>query len=176
MLKKIRVRKESTNSMLTLALEINQHQKIQNITFSSNRDNRQFNIVKRNTLLRTESLINGQTRPKLSPLTKKFQEDQKENTNQIHVAKKYIEFLDQHNKKKVIFDYWEEKYVKFTQSNILPKVKLMKVDNDVMTDSEQRSDALAMMRDNLKQTIKLIREEKDYLSKNLSKKIRFKKY
>jgi hypothetical protein len=176
MLKKLRERKESNNSMLTLALEINQQHKIQSIKFPSIRDNRQFNAEKRNTLLRTENIINGQTKPKLSPLTKRFKEDEKENQNQNTAVKKYIEFFDELNKKKLIFDYWDEKFVKFSKSDILPKVKLMKVDNDVMTDSEQRNDALAMMRDNLKQTIKLIRGEKDYLVKNLSKKIKFKKH
>ncbi len=158
--------------MLTFALEINEQHKIQSIKFPTKREDRKFKVNKRDTLLRTENLLNGQTIPKPSPLKKMFKEDEKEKPN----LKKYIEFYDEHNKKKVIFDHWDEKFVNFTKSAILPKVKFMKVDNDVMTDSEQRSDALAMMRDNLKQTIKLIREEKDYLTKNLSKKIRFKKH
>ena len=68
-----------------------------------------------------------------------------------------------------------EKELSFTQSKILPKVKFMKVDNDVLTDSEQLNDATKMMFDNLKETIKHIQNEKDYLHKNLSKKIQWEK-
>ena len=86
---------------------------------------------------------------------------------------KKVEFYDEYNKKNVKMIQYEEKHIKFTKSKILPPVKWMKIDNDVMTDEEQLGDALKMMRDNLKETIKLIQTEKDYLNKNLSRKIKF---
>jgi hypothetical protein len=86
-----------------------------------------------------------------------------------------IDFFDEYNKKSVKMNQFDEKELDFTKSKILPQVKYMKVDNDVMTDSEQLKDAFTMMRDNLKETIKLIQENKDYLQKNLSRKIKFKK-
>jgi hypothetical protein len=92
--------------------------------------------------------------------------------NSCPKAKK-IEFYDEYNKKNVKMIQFEEKDIKFTKSKILPPVKWMKIDNDVMTDEEQLGDALKMMRDNLKDTIKLIQTEKDYLNKNLSRKIKF---
>lgn len=92
--------------------------------------------------------------------------------NQTPKAKR-IEFYDEYNKKNVRMVQYDEKDFKFTKSKILPPVKWMKVDNDVMTDDEQLGDALKMMRDNLKETIKLIQNEKDYLNKNLSRKMKF---
>jgi hypothetical protein len=86
-----------------------------------------------------------------------------------------VDFFDEYNKKSVKMNQFDEKELDFTKSKILPQVKYMKVDNDVMTDSEQLKDAFTMMRDNLKETIKLIQENKDYLQKNLSRKIKFKK-
>jgi hypothetical protein len=86
---------------------------------------------------------------------------------------KRIEFYDEYNKKNVRMLQYDEKDFKFTKSKILPPVKWMKIDNDVMTDDEQLGDASKMMRDNLKETIKLIQTEKDYLNKNLSRKIKF---
>jgi hypothetical protein len=86
---------------------------------------------------------------------------------------KKIEFYDEMNKKNVKMNQFEEKELGFQESKKMPAVKWMKIDNDVMTDSEQLNDALKMMRDNLKETIKLIQSDKDYLNKNLSKKIKF---
>lgn len=86
-----------------------------------------------------------------------------------------MDFYDEYNMKTVRMSQFNEKELEFTKSKILPQVKYMKVDNDVMTDSEQLKDAFNMMRENLKETIKLIQENKDYLQKNLSKKIKFKK-
>jgi len=86
-----------------------------------------------------------------------------------------MDFYDEYNNKTVRMSQFNEKELEFTKSKILPQVKYMKVDNDVMTDSEQLKDAFNMMRENLKETIKLIQENKDYLQKNLSKKIKFKK-
>ena len=86
---------------------------------------------------------------------------------------KKIEFYDEYNKKNVKMIQFDEKDFKFTKSKILPSVKWMKVDNDVMTDDEQLNDTTKMMRDNLKEAIKLIQNDKDYLSKNLSRKIKF---
>jgi hypothetical protein len=86
---------------------------------------------------------------------------------------KKIDFFDELNMKNIKMPLWEEKDLEFPKSKILPKVKIMKVDNDVMTDEEQVNDALKMMRDNLREAMKFINQEKDYLSKNLSKKIKF---
>jgi methyl-accepting chemotaxis protein len=86
-----------------------------------------------------------------------------------------MDFYDEYNMKTVRMSQFNEKELEFTKSKILPQVKYMKVDNDVMTDSEQLKDAFNMMRENLRETIKLIQENKDYLQKNLSKKIKFKK-
>jgi hypothetical protein len=85
---------------------------------------------------------------------------------------KKIDFFDELNMKNIKMPIWEEKDLEFPKSKILPKVKIMKVDNDVMTDEEQVNDAFKMMRDNLREAMKLINQEKDYLSKNLSKKIK----
>lgn len=90
-----------------------------------------------------------------------------------HFKVKKIEFFDEENKKFIKMNQCDEKDVEFTKSKILPKVKMMKVDNDVMTDDEQLKDALSMMRNNLKDTIKQIMEKEDYLNKNLSRKITF---
>ena len=91
-----------------------------------------------------------------------------------HLPKtKNIEFYDEYNKKNVKMVQYEEKDFKFTKSKILPSVKWMKIDNDVMTDDEQLIDTTKMMRDNLKEAIKQIQNEKDYLNKNLSRKIKF---
>jgi len=86
---------------------------------------------------------------------------------------KKIEFYDEYNKMNVKMLQYDEKDFKFTKSKILPSVKWMKIDNDVMTDDEQLNDTTKMMRDNLKDAIKLIQNEKDYLNKNLSRKIKF---
>ena len=87
-----------------------------------------------------------------------------------------VDFFDEMNKRNVRMDQYQEEDIEFTQSKVLPKVKMMKVDNDVMTDPEQVEDASKMMRDNLKMAIKLIQESKEiynYLNKNLSRKIKF---
>jgi hypothetical protein len=86
---------------------------------------------------------------------------------------KKIEFLDELNRKNIKMPLWEEKDLEFPKSKILPKVKIMKVDNDVMTDDEQLNDALKMMRENLREAMKFINQENDYLTKNLSRKIKF---
>jgi hypothetical protein len=52
----------------------------------------------------------------------------------------------------------------------------MKVDNDVLTDSEQLDDAYGMMKENLKETIEHIKKDPNFLSKNVSKEIRFRKF
>ena len=86
-----------------------------------------------------------------------------------------VDFYDEYNKKTVRMNQFNEKELEFSKSKVLPQVKMMKVDNDVMTDSEQLVDAFKMMRENLKETIKLIQDSKDYLFKNLSRKIKYKK-
>ncbi len=49
----------------------------------------------------------------------------------------------------------------------------MNLDNDVMTDDEQIKDAGSMIKNNIKDVIKMISSEgKDYLQKNLSRKIK----
>lgn len=86
---------------------------------------------------------------------------------------KYVEFFDEVNKKNVKFPLYEEKDFKFSKSKILPQIKLMKLDNDVMTDDEQMKDAATMLKDNIKEVIKAINTEgKDYLNKNLSRKLK----
>jgi hypothetical protein len=86
-----------------------------------------------------------------------------------------VDFYDEYNKKTVRMNQFNEKELEFSKSKVLPQVKMMKVDNDVLTDSEQLVDAFKMMRENLKETIKLIQDSKDYLFKNLSRKIKYKK-
>jgi len=100
-----------------------------------------------------------------------FNTAEKANIHPIRMKK--IEFYDELNRKNIKMIQFEEKDVKFTQSKILPKVKFMKVDNDVMTDDEQIKDGFKMMRNDLKETIKFIDENKEFLKKNLSRKIKF---
>ncbi len=129
-----------------------------------------------------------QTRKKFSE-DKENKEEKNRNLDGMHNSsiKKYfkplseckkakkIEFYDELNKKFIKMTLWEEKDIEFTKSKVMPQVKMMKVDNDVMTDDEQLGDAFKMMRENLKETIKLINENKDYLAKNLSRKIKLEK-
>jgi hypothetical protein len=160
------------NSMLDFALEISQQYKVNSIGFQNKKDQRIFNNEKNKTFLRSDALING----KKIDLPKKFEEeDNKENRDVGKTVKlcKKIQFYDEKNKI-LKFNSFEEKYVKFTKSNILPKIKIMKVDNDVLTDDEQLTDAKGMMFDNLKETIEQIKKlGNEYLTKNLSKKITF---
>lgn len=94
--------------------------------------------------------------------------------NLIHSVKVYkAEFYDEFNQVYVSMPKYLEKDIKFTQSEILPPVKPMTLDNDVMTDPEQMGDAIEMMKDNLSEAIKLIKGNKSYLNKNLSRKINF---
>jgi hypothetical protein len=86
---------------------------------------------------------------------------------------KFIEFFDEINKKNIKFPLYEEKEFKFCKSKILPQIKVMNLDNDVLTDEEQIKDAASMLRDNIKESIKAINNEgKDYLNKNLSRKLK----
>jgi hypothetical protein len=95
-------------------------------------------------------------------------------SNLIHSVKVYqAEFFDEFNQTYVNMPKYLEKDIKFTQSEILPPVKVMTLDNDVMTDPEQLDDASEMMKNNLLEAIKLIKGNKNYLNKNLSRKIQF---
>jgi len=86
---------------------------------------------------------------------------------------KFIEFFDEVNRKNIRFPTFDEKEIKFCKSKKLPQIKLMKLDNDVMTDDEQIKDAANMLRDNLKDVIKAINSEGiNYLQKNLSRKMK----
>lgn len=93
MLKILRGSKETNNSMLTLALEINEQNKIQSIKFGSKRETRLFNLAKRDSILRSDNIFNRQTNPKSSQLKKPFKEDLKEYI-QTNLPKKQIEFFD----------------------------------------------------------------------------------
>lgn len=98
-----------------------------------------------------------------------------ENFNKFFVKSKgkYVDFFDEVNRKNVRFPSFDEKEFKFCKSKILPQIKLMKLDNDVMTDDEQIKDAASMLKDNIKEVIKAINTEgKDYLQKNLSRKMK----
>lgn len=89
---------------------------------------------------------------------------------------KFIEFYDELNKRNIRKWLYDEKSLKFCKSKILPQIKVMKIDNDVLTDDEQIKDAAIMLSDNLKETIKLIDlEGKDFLQNNLSRKLLCKK-
>lgn len=102
------------------------------------------------------------------------------NVNSVNFSKCYvvskgksIEFFDELNKRNVKFPLFDEKEFKFCKSKITPQIKLMKLDNDVMTDDEQIKDAASMLKDNIKEVIKTISTEgKDYLQKNLSRKMK----
>ena len=98
-----------------------------------------------------------------------------ENFNKSYVANKgkFVEFFDEVNKRNIKFPLFDEKEFKFCKSKILPQIKLMKLDNDVMTDNEQIKDAASMLKENIKELIKEINSEgKDYLQKNLSRKMK----
>jgi len=96
--------------------------------------------------------------------------------NFIQSRGKHIEFYDELNKKNIKFSLFEEKDLKFCKSKILPQMKLMKLDNDVLTEDEQIKDASSMLKENIKETIKNINNEgKEYLQKNLSRKMNFRK-
>lgn len=96
--------------------------------------------------------------------------------NQASNKGKFVEFFDDQNCRYRKLPSFEEKDLKFCKSKILPQVKLMTLDNDVLTEDEQIKDATAMLKDNLKDTIKLINAEgKEYLNKNLSRKLLVKK-
>jgi len=89
---------------------------------------------------------------------------------------KFVEFFDELNKRCIKFTSYDEKDLKFCKSKILPQIKLMKLDNDVLTEDEQIKDATTMLKDNIKEAIKTINSEgKEYLQKNLSRKMIFKK-
>lgn len=202
MIKKLRDRTllKRESSMLDLALEINDRCKIEKIQFQSNRDQRRFNKEKGRGMLNLSECFNGQEKKKNSPKQNKPYQEDKENKNENigysnnkHLSErrclkgcsikdkedakkvKKIDFFDELTGKTLRMNSFDEKDVKFTKSKILPQVKMYTLDNDVLTDSEQIDDAFSMMRDNLKETIKLITSDKSYLSQNLSRKIKFKK-
>jgi hypothetical protein len=173
MIKKL-ANKGRTNSMLEFALEIGQKYQAQKISFVRKGLQRQFDNIKRKTVLKSDVLINGNIKHGFPG--KRYEEDDKENVkkNVLTEKPKLIDFV---NEKGTIlkFPKFDEKKVKFTKSRILPKIKVMKVDNDVLTDAEQVDDAFSMMKDHLNDTIKLIKKNADYLKKNLSKPIKFRK-
>jgi hypothetical protein len=165
--------KGKTNSMLEFALEISKQYQGK-ILFDNRAVKRQFDKEKKKTYLKSDHVFNGNL--KSGVVRKQFKEDNKENvkmTQQIQVAKK-IEFVRE-NGGFIKFSQWNEKNVRFTSSKLLPKIKLMKVDNDVLTDIEQVDDAQSMMKEHLSKTLDLIKKNSDYLRKTLSKSVRFKK-
>jgi len=106
----------------------------------------------------------------------KFNTENFEKNYVISSRGKYVDFFDEKNKKNIRFPSYEEKDFKFCKSKIIPQVKLMKLDNDVQTEDEQIKDATSMLKENMKEIIKSLNiEGKEYLQKNLSRKINFKK-
>jgi hypothetical protein len=172
MIKKLKAK--TSHSMLDFALEINKDYKVKKIEFGDKKLDKLFNYEKKKQELKSNAFINGNLKANFS--LKKFEEDNKENQKKAATFPKpqKIEFLGE-NKEVFKFFKFEERNVKFTKSKILPKIKLMKVDNDVLTDSEQVKDAISMMKDNLQETINHIKKNPDYLKKNLTNKIKFKK-
>lgn len=202
MIKKLRNSSSREGSLLNFALEVGQKYNISKISFTNEKDSKKFRQEKakeKNPSLRSNE-FNEQTKIKKFLMDVKVYEENKENVfSKINTSRntaklnqdkytlakltqpltmkprKMIEFYDEFNGKYCKLKKFEESELPFTKSSILPKVKWMKVDNDVKTDDEQVSDALKMVRDNLKETMKLIQTEKDYLGKNLSRKVKFNK-
>jgi hypothetical protein len=200
-LKNTRDRRE--NSMLDFVLEMGENCRFEKAQFDNLKDNKRFTREKGKSLLKmSEKIFNGQKNSEITQNgIKRFLED-KENKNPkltrssenikgpeknlsiINFFKpapllkptpkpKKIEFFDEINKQMVKMSQFNEKDFDFTKSSILPPVKWMKIDNDVLTDDEQLDDALKMMRNNLKEAIKSIQGYKDFISKNISRKIKF---
>lgn len=205
MLRKIKTNIKSLqkkeSSLMDFVMDIKSQFKIKNTENMTKMDRRKLSRAYENYPLKINcDKFNGNLQTELGLRTRKKYNEEKENydgnnrKNLILVdgkqntsIKKFfkplgeckmgknIEFFDELNRKYLNLPLWEEKELGFPQSKILPKVKLMKVDNDVMTDEEQLNDALKMMRENLKETIKSINLDKDFLSKNLSKKLKYHK-
>jgi hypothetical protein len=97
---------------------------------------------------------------------KNFEEKNENFSNKIN--KKVIEFYDEFNNKKRIMTLFEEKDFEFFKSEIFPPLKFMSVDNDILSEDEQIKDAHNMLKDNLKETIKLTKKDKKFFEKNLS--------
>jgi hypothetical protein len=95
----------------------------------------------------------------------------KSNSNKF-IYSKEIEFFDELNYSRRIMHLFEEKYFKiFETSNknlIMPSVKIMKIDNDILSEDEQINDAFKMLMNNLKDSIKLGKKNKNYFEDNLS--------
>ena len=88
---------------------------------------------------------------------------------------KQIEFFDEFNGKMRSMPLYEEKDFKFFKSKIFAPIKVMALDDDVMTEDEQAKDAFNMLKDNLKETIKLAKGNNDYLTENVSYTLTVKK-
>lgn len=180
--------------------DIKEKHKIQSVSFNNQNRRQLVSRPKRKTLLSNIGNFNGHAKSQFSPGLRRRNQDNKENLNAYNTLSslkpllpkksfnfqktfqsaekmkiKKIEFFDELNGKYVKKNLFEEKLLHMETRMPLPKIKDMKVDNDVMTDDEQKSDALWMMRDNLAETIKLISSNKAYLKTNLSKLIKFRK-
>lgn len=90
--------------------------------------------------------------------------------NNIIKTKDKIEFYDELFNQSIKIKQFKEDEIPFTHSRILPKVQWMKIDNDIKTDNEQRSDATKMLHNWLGDTIKLIKDDDCYMSNNIDRK------
>lgn len=88
------------------------------------------------------------------------------------IKSKKIEFFDEYNRRFIKRSLFNEENLELEIRMVLPKVKPMKIDNDVMTDDEQMNDALDLMDSNLRSVIKSINNDKNYLKNNLSRRMK----
>jgi hypothetical protein len=167
--KLLRSSNKKAKSFLTMLDDINGQGKI----FFPEKTTKQYSEDKENQVKKKQVNCHNKLVKSLAPLRQQNPNFQlgmlKESNTFIKIKKK--DYYDELNGRNIKMNLIDEKDLPFTQSKILPKVKFMKLDNDVLTDSEQLQDAKSMMFDNLKDTIKLIENQKDYLNKNLSRKI-----
>jgi hypothetical protein len=149
---------------------------LNNVTKESNLNNKINKLCKNENLNKKGKIFNFSHGQNL----KNFKEENKNlqnlknsyfslspSTNEIN--RKSIEFYDEFNNKKRVMPLFEEKdFQFFFKSQILPPVKFMSVDNDVLSEDEQIKDAFIMLQDNLKETIKHAKKDKKYFEKNLT--------
>lgn len=89
--------------------------------------------------------------------------------NKIIKAKEKIELYDELFNQTIKIKQFKEDNIPFTHCRFLPKVQWMKIDNDIKTDDEQLSDATKMLHNWLGETIKYMKENDCYMSKNIQR-------